>query len=97
MLIYFNYYTIMNLLFKHLFQSSASILRNNLHTTGPELAWAKQNLPKTFISNNKKIYPPQEIGEEPRPAVSIKIWSLCYTDSLIYSQYLSILLFNNVI
>ncbi|CAH0717221.1 unnamed protein product, partial [Brenthis ino] len=58
----------MNLLFKNLFQSSASIIRNNLHTTGPELAWAKQNLPKTFISNNKKIYPPQGIEEEPRPA-----------------------------
>ena len=58
---------------RKLFQSQLqnTLITNNLHTTGPQLAWAKSTLPKTFISNNKKIYPPQEIGEEPRPAVRI--------------------------
>lgn len=47
-------------------------LKSNLHTNGPQLAWAKSDLPKTFVNFNKKVYPPQEIGEEPRPAVSIR-------------------------
>ncbi|XP_046978572.1 39S ribosomal protein L22, mitochondrial [Vanessa cardui] len=45
-----------------------NLLKSNLHTTGPQQAWAKSDLPKTFLTFNKKIYPPQEIGEEPRPA-----------------------------
>lgn len=63
---------------RKLFQSNFqnTLLTNNLHTTGSHLAWAKSTLPKTFINNNKKIYPPQEIGEDPRPAVS-KILIYC--------------------
>ncbi|XP_023949327.1 39S ribosomal protein L22, mitochondrial [Bicyclus anynana] len=42
--------------------------KNNLHTSGQDFAWTKSILPKSFIQNNQKIYPPQEIGENPRPA-----------------------------
>ncbi|XP_013185645.2 large ribosomal subunit protein uL22m [Amyelois transitella] len=38
------------------------------HTSASTMAWSKSKLPKSFIEHNKKIYPPQEIGEEPRPA-----------------------------
>ncbi|KAG6464337.1 39S ribosomal protein L22, mitochondrial [Manduca sexta] len=41
---------------------------NGFHTSATDLAWTKSNLPKTFLAHNKKVYPPQEIGEEPRPA-----------------------------
>ncbi|XP_050342146.1 39S ribosomal protein L22, mitochondrial [Nymphalis io] len=45
-----------------------NFIKSNLHTTGPQQAWAKSDLPKSFLTFNKKIYPPQQIGEEPRPA-----------------------------
>ncbi|KAI5641996.1 ribosomal protein l22p/L17e domain-containing protein [Phthorimaea operculella] len=41
---------------------------SNFHTAAPTLAWSKATTPKRFLVHNKKIYPPQEIGEEPRPA-----------------------------
>ncbi|CAG9563638.1 unnamed protein product [Danaus chrysippus] len=43
-------------------------LKSNLHTSPLHFAWTKSNLPKRFLEYNKKIYPPQEIDEEPRPA-----------------------------
>ncbi|XP_045763741.1 39S ribosomal protein L22, mitochondrial [Maniola jurtina] len=43
-------------------------LKNNLHTSARDFAWTKSKLPKEFLQFNKKIYPPQEIGESPRPA-----------------------------
>ncbi|XP_034825286.1 large ribosomal subunit protein uL22m [Maniola hyperantus] len=43
-------------------------LKNNLHTSARDFAWTKSTLPKRFLQCNKKIYPPQEIGESPRPA-----------------------------
>ncbi|XP_026765367.1 39S ribosomal protein L22, mitochondrial [Galleria mellonella] len=41
---------------------------NKFHTSTSSLAWTKSNVPKRFLEYNKKIYPPQENGEEPRPA-----------------------------
>ncbi|CAG9791934.1 unnamed protein product [Diatraea saccharalis] len=41
---------------------------NRLHTCAPILAWSKPVLPMKFINYNKKVYPPQINGEEPRPA-----------------------------
>lgn len=46
---------------------------NSFHTTTPALAWTKSTLPNRFLKYNTKIYPPQEIGEEPRPAVSTNL------------------------
>lgn len=43
---------------------------NSLHTTIPSPAWTKSELPRNFLRYNKKIYPPGEINEEPRKAVS---------------------------
>lgn len=44
---------------------------SSFHTTIPALAWTKSTLPKRFLEFNAKIYPPQEISEQPRPAVNI--------------------------
>lgn len=44
---------------------------SSFHTTTPAVAWTKSTLPKRFLEHNRQIYPPQEIGEEPRPAVNI--------------------------
>ncbi|CAG4940587.1 unnamed protein product [Colias eurytheme] len=41
---------------------------HNLHTTVPTAAWTKSDIPQNFIRYNKKIYPPQDPNEEPRPA-----------------------------
>jgi len=30
-----------------------------------------RNKPKTWPSHNQRVFPPQEIGEKPRPAVSV--------------------------
>lgn len=42
------------------------------HSCSSNLAWSKPTTPTSFLEYNKKVYPPQEIGEEPRPAVSLK-------------------------
>ncbi|XP_041972875.1 39S ribosomal protein L22, mitochondrial [Aricia agestis] len=41
---------------------------SGFHTTSTSEAWSKSTVPKRFLEYNKKIYPPQEIGEERRPA-----------------------------
>ncbi|KAI8440176.1 hypothetical protein MSG28_001566 [Choristoneura fumiferana] len=41
---------------------------NPFHTSTPALAWTKSTLPKKFLEHNNKVFPPQELGEEPRPA-----------------------------
>ncbi|XP_063823849.1 large ribosomal subunit protein uL22m [Ostrinia nubilalis] len=41
---------------------------NMFHTAPASLAWSKSVLPKRFLEYNKKVFPPQEIGEEKRPA-----------------------------
>lgn len=41
------------------------------HSCTPNFAWAKPTTPRSFLEHNKKVFPPQQIGEEPRPAVSI--------------------------
>ncbi|CAG9091926.1 unnamed protein product [Plutella xylostella] len=61
----------MNSLFLKLGINSASVsksLINNVHTSSALAAWTKPTLPKSFISHNNKIYPPQGLDEEPRPA-----------------------------
>ncbi|CAK1551746.1 unnamed protein product [Leptosia nina] len=59
----------MNQLLKNIaFKNVCAIAVNNLHTTVPVSAWTKSEIPQSFIRNNKKIYPPQEPFEEPRPA-----------------------------
>lgn len=53
---------------------STALKYNNthaFHTSSPVLAWSKSEIPKNFLRYNKKVFPPQEIGEEPRPAVSV--------------------------
>lgn len=50
---------------------------SSFHTTIPALAWTKSTTPKRFLDYNKKIYPPQEITEEPRPAVNIICCIFC--------------------
>ncbi|KOB64377.1 Ribosomal protein L22, partial [Operophtera brumata] len=42
--------------------------QHSLHTCSANLAWSKPNQPKSFLEYNRKVYPPQEIDEEPRPA-----------------------------
>nr|ABD36230.2 mitochondrial ribosomal protein L22 [Bombyx mori] len=42
---------------------------NNFHTNSLHLAWTKATAPKSFIQNNKKIYPPQQMDEPTRPAL----------------------------
>lgn len=60
----------------HIFKKGCSVVMknhligNNFHTAAPALAWSKSEVPAGFLKHNKKIYPPQEIGEEPRAAVS---------------------------
>lgn len=44
---------------------------NNFHTSSLCLAWTKSEIPRQFLNHNKKIYPPQNIDEEPRNAVSL--------------------------
>ncbi|CAK1578307.1 unnamed protein product [Parnassius mnemosyne] len=39
-----------------------------LHTNATLSAWVKAKTPKKFLEYNKKIFPPQAIGDEPRPA-----------------------------
>lgn len=59
------------------------------HTTTSALAWTKSTFPKRFLEYNKKIFPPQEIGEEPRPAVNT-IYYILFALSVIESiHYLS--------
>ncbi|KAL0839515.1 hypothetical protein ABMA28_016219 [Loxostege sticticalis] len=41
---------------------------NMFHTTPVSLAWSKSVLPKRFLEYNKKVFPPQALGEETRPA-----------------------------
>lgn len=61
----------MDQIFKKLASLALKVhISSSFHTTTPALAWAKTTLPKRFLEYNRKIYPPQEIGEEPRPAVS---------------------------
>lgn len=58
----------MNQLFKQLCLASFRInTSHNLHTSAPAKAWTKSDLPKSFLKYNKKIYPPQDPSEEPRP------------------------------
>jgi len=42
------------------------------HNTPSLSAWKanRENGPTHFLEYNKKVYPPQQPGEEPRPAVS---------------------------
>lgn len=43
-----------------------------IHTTPPaEAGYTPNTGPRRFIENNKKTFPIQEDGEEPRPAVRI--------------------------
>ncbi|XP_038213197.1 39S ribosomal protein L22, mitochondrial [Zerene cesonia] len=58
----------MNCLFKTLNTLNIRVPIHNLHTTAPTAAWTKPNNPQKFISYNRKIYPPQDPNEEPRPA-----------------------------
>ncbi|XP_063374705.1 large ribosomal subunit protein uL22m [Cydia amplana] len=56
-------------IFRNLCASGLKTIQiNSIHTSAPSLAWTKSTLPKNFLSHNKKVYPPQEIGEERRPA-----------------------------
>lgn len=63
----------MNFIFKKICHavSCNHFTNNSIHTTAIVGAWSKPNAPTKFIGYNKKVYPPQENGEEPRPAVSI--------------------------
>lgn len=64
----------MNKLFKTL--CGPSLKTNNIlsfHTSSPVSAWLNNKVPKKFLEYNNKIYPPQAIGEEPRPAVSYHV------------------------
>lgn len=38
------------------------------HTSTQCLAWTKSDEPRAFMKYNKKVYPPQSLDEEPRPA-----------------------------
>lgn len=43
---------------------------NKLHTSSALSAIATTQNPRGWLKYNKKVYPPQKLGEEPRPAVS---------------------------
>lgn len=61
----------MNTILKHLYGvGSATNHVFGIHTSAPIAAWVKAKTPKRFLEYNKKVFPPQAIGEEPRPAVS---------------------------
>lgn len=65
----------MNHIFKNLTTFTLKVhASSSFHTTTPALAWTKSTLPKRFLEYNKKTFPPQGIGEEPRPAVN----TICY-------------------
>lgn len=66
----------MNFLFKKICHVAVTnhftnSINNNIHSSAIVEAWSKSTVPTKFIGYNKKVYPPQENGEEPRPAVSI--------------------------
>ncbi|XP_066254148.1 large ribosomal subunit protein uL22m [Euwallacea similis] len=64
-----------------------------IHNTPVQDAWhsTTNKGPKTFMEFNKKVYPPQQLGEEPRPAfvchqrVNIKYspWKMWYIACLV--------------
>lgn len=62
----------MNSFLKNLFITSLkSNQLKSIHTSASALAWSRtDNIPKSFLRHNQKIYPPQSPDEEPRPAVS---------------------------
>ncbi|KPI91260.1 39S ribosomal protein L22, mitochondrial [Papilio xuthus] len=41
---------------------------HGIHTSAPIAAWVQAKTPQSFLKHNRKIFPPQAIGEEPRPA-----------------------------
>lgn len=61
----------MNQILKNICAPVIKLQINSFHTSALALAWTKSTLPNKFLENNNKVFPPQELGEEPRPAVSI--------------------------
>ncbi|KAF9801840.1 hypothetical protein SFRURICE_009693 [Spodoptera frugiperda] len=60
----------MNSFLKNLFITNLkSNQLKSIHTSASALAWSRtDNIPKSFLRHNQKIYPPQSPDEEPRPA-----------------------------
>lgn len=58
----------MHRLIRNLYLTARPEQINYLHTSSFNCAWARPKAPKRFIEHNNKIYPPQAIGEEQRPA-----------------------------
>lgn len=52
--------------------SAAVIEVNKFHTCSQLLVYQTHRAPKGWLQYNKKIYPPQNPNENPRPAVSSK-------------------------